>query len=160
MDNKKQRVVVNGKHSSYQCINAGVPQGSVLCPLLFLVYKNDFAHHLTSKATLNAYDTTLSKQLNDSVISTYELQNDLRMIDSWATKWKVKFSPTKSEALLISLKKDMTELNTYNFQNQQITKVENHNHLGLIWSNDGTWKRHLSNTLQKAVKRLDMLRAL
>ena len=82
------------------------------------------------------------------------------MIDSWATKWKVKFNPTKSESLLISRKKDMNELITYNFQNQHIIKVENHTHLGLIWSNDGTWKRHLSNTLQKAVKRLDMLRAL
>ena len=41
-----------------------------------------------------------------------------------------------------------------------IIKVENHTHLGLIWSSDGTWKRHLFNTLQKAVKRLDMLRAL
>ena len=82
------------------------------------------------------------------------------MIDSWATKWKVKFNPTKSESLLISRKKDINELITYNFQNQHIIKVENHTYLGLIWSNDGTWKRHLSNTLQKAVKRLDMLRAL
>ena len=160
LDNRKQRVVVNGKHSSYQCINAGVPQGSVLGPLLFLVYINDIANHLTSKATLYADDTTLSKQINDSVISTHELQNDLHMIDSWATKWKVKFNPTKSESLLISRKKDMNELITYSFQNQHIIKVENHTHLALIWSNDGTWKRQLSNTLQKAVKRLDMLRAL
>ena len=102
----------------------------------------------------------MSKQINDSVISTYELQNDLQMIDSWATKWKVKFNLTKSESLLISRKKDMNEFDTYSFQNQHISKVENHTHLSLIWSSDGTWKRHLSNTLQKAEKRLDMLRAL
>ena len=70
LDNRKQRVVVNDKHSSYQCINAGVPHGSVLGPLLFLLYINDIANHLTSKATLYADDTTLSKQINDSVIST------------------------------------------------------------------------------------------
>ena len=128
LDHRKQRVVVNGKHSSYQCINAGVPQGSVLGPLLFLVYINDIANHLTSKTTLYADDTTLSKQINDYVISTHELQNDLHMIDSWATKWKVKFNPTKSESLLISRKKYMNELNTYNFQNQHIIKVENHTH--------------------------------
>ena len=123
--------------------NAGVPQGSVLCPLLFLVYINDIANHLTSKATLYADDTTLSKQINDSVISTYEIQNDLHMIDCWASKWKVKSNPTKSESLLISRRKGMNECNIYSFQNQHIIKVENHTHLGLIWSSDGTWKRHL-----------------
>ena len=54
----------------------------------------------------------------------------------------------------------MNEFNTYSFQNQHIIKVENHTHLGLICSSDDTWKRHLSNTLQKVLKRLDMLRAL
>ena len=87
------------------------------------MYINAIADHLTSKATLYADDTTVSKQINDSVISTYELQNDLQMIDSWATKWKVKFNLTKSESLLISRKKDMNEFDTYSFQNQHISKV-------------------------------------
>ena len=62
---RKQRVVINGKTSSWKTINAGVPQGSVLGPLLFLIYINDISMHLSSRASLFADDTSLSKHISD-----------------------------------------------------------------------------------------------
>ena len=68
LTNRKQRVVLNGKHSSWQVIKAGVPQGSVLGPILFLIYINDIGQNLTAKPSLFADDTSLSKHIVDTLI--------------------------------------------------------------------------------------------
>ena len=70
--------------------NAGVPQGSVLGPLLILIYINDISMHLSSRASLFAGDTTLSKHVSD-YDDNGELQNDLNISENWAKQWKVKF---------------------------------------------------------------------
>ena len=69
LDNRKQHVVLNGKCSSWQTIYAGVPQGSVLGPLMFLIYINDIGNTLSSTATLFADDTSLSNHIIDDYIS-------------------------------------------------------------------------------------------
>ena len=89
---RKQRVVINGKTSSWKTINAGVPQGSVRGPLLFLIYVNDISMHLSSRASLFAGDKTLSKHISD-YDDNGELQNDLNISENWAKQWKVKFIP-------------------------------------------------------------------
>ena len=61
LTNRKQIVVLNGERSSWQLIKAGVPQGSVVEPILFLIYINDIGHNLTAKPSLFADDTSLSK---------------------------------------------------------------------------------------------------
>ena len=91
-----------GKTSSWKTMNADVPQGSVLGPLLFLIYINDISMHLSSRASLFADDTSLSKHISDYDTDNGELQNDLDIIENWAKQWKVKFNPLKSDALLIS----------------------------------------------------------
>ena len=102
IDNRKQRVVLNGKCSSWQTINAGVPQGSVLGPLMFLIYINDIGNNLSSTATLFADDTPLSKHIIDDNISNNEVQHDLDTNEAWASKWQVIFNPLESESRLVS----------------------------------------------------------
>ena len=58
--------------------------------------------HLSSRASLFADDTSLSKHISDYDTDNGELQNDLNIIENWAKQWKVKFNPLKSDALLIS----------------------------------------------------------
>ena len=157
--NRKQRVVLNGTCSSWQNIQAGVPQGSVLGPILFLIYINDIGSNLLSKASLFADDTSLSKHITDPIISNSEIQDDLNTIQSWATKWQVTFNPLKSEALMIALRPNRY-IHDFTFQNHSINNVDTHKHLGLIWNNDVSWKSHLSTVISKASKRIDMLRAL
>ena len=74
LSNRKQRVVINGKFSTWKCIQAGVPQGSVLGPLLFLVYINDITNNLSCRTSLFADDTSLSKPIDDPVMSNMEIQ--------------------------------------------------------------------------------------
>ena len=84
LSNRYQRVVLNGQSSNWAAVNAGVPQGSILGPLLFLVYINDLSTGLSSNPRLFADDTSLFSVVYDRKTSTNELNNDLLMIRSWA----------------------------------------------------------------------------
>ena len=83
--NREQRVVLNGQTSEWRKIKAGVPQGSVLGPLLFLIYINDLPDGITSICKIFADDTSL--------FSFNELNSDLERINQWAYQWKMQFNP-------------------------------------------------------------------
>ena len=83
LTNRKQRVVLNGKSSSWTNVKAGSPQGFVLGPLLFLIYVNNLADGLSSNTELFADDTSLFPVFHESVITTSELNSDLARIRQW-----------------------------------------------------------------------------
>ena len=93
LTNRKQKVALNGQSSSWTNVKAGVPQGSILGTLLFLVYINDLDDGLSSNAKLFADDTSLFSVIHDSVITTSELNSDLTRIKQWAFQWKMSFNP-------------------------------------------------------------------
>ena len=78
--NRKQRVTLNGQSSSWTNVNAEVPRGSTLGPLLFLIYINDLPDGLSSNAKLFADDTSLFSVVNDINTSGIELNSDLKKI--------------------------------------------------------------------------------
>ena len=82
--NRKQRVVLNGFPAGYSTIESGVPQGSVLGHLLFLIYINDLERNIKSNVKIFADDTMLFSIVNDPVISANELNQDLKVINQWA----------------------------------------------------------------------------
>ena len=77
---RKQRVVLNGQNSSWENVNAGVPQGSILGPLLFLIYINDLSNGVSSNCKLFAVDTSLFAVVNDIQSSAVTLRNDLSVM--------------------------------------------------------------------------------
>ena len=81
LKDRKQRVILNGQFSSWTSVNAGVPQGSILGPLLFLIYINDLADGLSSNSKLLADDTSLFSVIHDVDTSANELNNDLYQIN-------------------------------------------------------------------------------
>ena len=95
--NRKQRVALNGQISSWTDVNAGVPQGSILGPLLFLIYINDLAVGLSSNAKLFADDTSLLSAVHNANTTAEELNNDLVKISRWAYQWKMSFNPDPSK---------------------------------------------------------------
>ena len=95
--NRKQRVALNGQSSSWTIVNARVPQGCILCPLLFLIYINDLQDGLSSNAKLFADDTSLFSVVHDINTSAIELNSDLKKINDWAFQWKMTFNPDRSK---------------------------------------------------------------
>ena len=101
---RKQRVCLNGVYSNTVTIEAGVPQGSILGPLLFLIYINDKVSDITSNIKLFADDTSLSIVVENPTITADILNDDPQNINSWAYKWLVTFKSAKTESMLISKK--------------------------------------------------------
>ena len=91
--NRKQRVAINGFYSEFAEIESGVPQGSVLGPLLFLVYINDLERDIISNVKFFADDTMLYSIVKDPIKSASDLNHDLKMIYQWAWQWKMAFNP-------------------------------------------------------------------
>ena len=82
--NRKQRVVLNGKTSEWKDVLAGVPQGSVLGPLFFLIYINNQCDNLNSGVRLFADDTSLFSVIENEIIGAEELNRDLEKVRLWA----------------------------------------------------------------------------
>ena len=87
LSDRKQRVLLNGQTSEWRNVTAGVPQGSILGPLLFLIYINDLSGDLSSKAKLLPDDTSLFSVTHDTATSANEPNNDLKIISDWAFQW-------------------------------------------------------------------------
>ena len=81
---KKQRVVLNGQTSSWADVNARVPQGSILDPLLSLIYINDLVDALSSNSKLFADDPSLLSDVHNANNTSKELNNDLVRLNRWA----------------------------------------------------------------------------
>ena len=109
LNNRKQRVILNVCSAEYATIESGVPQGSVLGPLLFLIYFNDLEKNVKSNVKFFADDTMLFSIVNDPVISANDLDRDLNVINQWAYQWKMEFNPDPNKQateLLFSCKKN------------------------------------------------------
>ena len=97
LTNRKQRVGLNGQVSTWTSVNAEVPQGSILDPLLFLIYINDLSDTLPSNAKLFADDTSFFPVIHDINVSAGKLYEDLKRISEWAFQWKMIFNLDFSE---------------------------------------------------------------
>ena len=109
----KQRVVLNGQTSDWRKINSGVPQESVLGPLLFLIFINDLPDGIASLCKIFADDTSLFSKVYDIDISAKELNSDLENISKWAFQWKMQFNPDpnkQANEVYFSKKKQKTVL--------------------------------------------------
>jgi hypothetical protein len=105
LKDRQQRVIINGVSSRWGNIESGVPQGSVLGPLLFLIFINDIAHVITNcNIRLFADDTCLFIEVNDHTEGAAKLNEDLLHITDWSNKWLVCFSPQKTKDMVISNK--------------------------------------------------------
>ena len=97
LSNRFQRVLLNAQGSSWRPIFGGVPQGSILGPLLFLIYINDLPNELKSNAKLFANDTSLLTIVKDKNKSHNMLNNNLKPIYKWAYNWEMFFNPNPSK---------------------------------------------------------------
>lgn len=160
LSNRKQRVIIPGGSSNWIPIQAGVPQGSILGPLLFLIYINDIVLNINSTVRLFADDTSLYLIVDDPVTTARCLNLDLDVIHQWAERWLVKFNAAKSESLLVSRKTNKHVHPPLFMNNEQIKEVSSHKHLGIFLSNDGTWHEHINYITAKAWVRINVMRKL
>ena len=155
LSGRLQRVILNGQTTSWRPILAGVPQGSILGPLLFLIYINNLPNKLKSNAKLFAEDTSLFTIVKDENKSANVLDNDLSLILEWAFNWKMLFNPdpTKpAQEVLFSRKKKTLYHPTLSLNNIQVERASSQKHLGLILYEKLNFKQHIGSAIAKIIK--------
>ena len=161
--NRKQRVVLNGCKSEWGDIQSGVPQGSVLGPLLFLIYINDLEVGIKSKVKFFADDTSLFSIVKDPTISANDLNHDLELISNWAYQWKMSFNPDPNkQAVEIVFSRKLNPIDHPNiyFNGVQVKKVKSHEHLGLTLDSKLIFASHINDKISKARKGLGIIKIL
>ena len=149
LSNRKQRVVPNGQNSSWTNDHAGVLQGSILGPLLFLIYINDLSDNLTNNAKRFA-DDTLFSVVHDVNTSAKKLNNDLKKVNDWAFQWKMSFNPDpnkQAQEVIFSLKSKRSTHSPLDFSNNNVSQTYSQKHLGVILDFILTFTEHLNNVL-------------
>ena len=156
LSNRKQCVVVEGENSSYVPVESGVPQGSVLGPVLFLLYINDIPEGFNSTCRLFA-DDTISYLTVKSNADAKQLQDDLQALASWEQRWSMEFHPDKCKVLSISRSKSPIKFE-YILHGHKLEHVASAKYLGVTFNNKLTWDEHISTITSKANRTLGFLR--
>ena len=161
LSKRKQRVVLNGQSSEWAHILSGVPQGSVLGPLLFLVFINDLENGIKSGINFFADDTSIFSIVRDPCLTAEELNQDLNTINQWATQWKMSFNPdpTKpAEEILFSVKRKSPDHPPLFFNGTEVVRVTEHKHLGLTFDPKLNFVAHINAKCATARKGIGLLK--
>ena len=151
--------VVDGEKSEMLDVKAGVPQGSRLGPLLFLIYMKDITVGIESDILIFADDTSLFVSGSDPAQTTEILNRDLQRISDCATKWKVKFNTSKTKSIIFS-NKVLNNSPPLILNGCNIDLVNEHRHLGLYLSSSLDWTKQISEVCLKANRKISVLRSV
>ena len=155
---RAQRVIINGIESDYVRVISGVPQGTVLGPLMFLLYINDISENISSTIRLFADDCIVYRPIINSD-DTNMLQKDLDEISNWACKWQLKFNVSK--CVLLRVTRNHSQFtNSYILNNQTIQLSDACRYLGVTLNSTLTWNTHITNATNRATKMLNFIRKM
>ncbi|KAI8493409.1 DTW domain-containing protein 2 [Branchiostoma belcheri] len=153
---RTQCVVFDGGTSKTVKVTSGVPQGTVLGPLLFLLYINDLPQSVSSHVRLFA-DDCLIYRIITKPSDAQGLQSDLDALTGWQNRWLMSFNPSKCHILHITRKRHPI-LTQYTLCNEILTSVKSHPYLGVHLSDDLRWDTHIKHTTSKAGRVLGVIR--
>ena len=153
---RSQQVIVDGENSPQSRVRSGVPQGTVLGPLMFLIYINDIGVGVQSSVRLFA-DDSLVYRVVDSEMDAAALQRDLDRLCGWARDWHMTFNPAKCYVLSIT-NKSAPIRSVYTMLGHRLQQVEHHPYLGVELSRNLDWGPHINNIIPKAQRSLNFIR--
>ena len=155
LSERTQQVVVDGEFSGQVPVTSGVPQGSVLGPVLFLLFINDITEGVTSDMRLFANDTIIYKTIRSRTDSD-NLQKDLSRLEKWSKDWQMEFHPAKCNILHITRSK--RPITSHTIYGHDLESLDTAKYLGVHLSTDLRWNRHVDATRQSASGVLKFLR--
>ena len=157
LSNRTQTVLLENMTSSKIPVTSGVPQGTVLGPILFLTYINDLPEYIKhSRIRLFADDSMIYRQIK-SQSDCLKLQEDLEAAIRWKHDWLMSFHPDKCNIMNITSKRNPIHF-YYNMHGHIIESVQHAKCLGVTISTDLKWNTHIQQTAAKANKSLCFIR--
>ena len=149
LEKREQTVVIEGTSSRTKPVTSGVPQGTVLGPVLFLVYINDLSACAASSTTrLFADDCLIYKEIRTPQDAA-DLQSDLDALQQWERQWLMSFHPQKCQLLRITRKKSPIEAD-YSIHGHILEKADTAKYLGVSLHKHCSWSPHIHQTAKKA----------
>ena len=153
LKDRNMKVVLDGEDSEQAKVKSGVPQGTVLGPLLFLCHINDLPDSVTSTVRLFADDCLMYRTIKEFQ-DHREPQSDLVKLERWADRWGMKFNAEKCYTLSTKSK----SFYLYTLCGTFLKHVEDTAYLGINFSSDLKWTTHINNITKKAGQTLGFLR--
>ena len=161
LEDRQQRVTLDGESSDWANVEAGVPQGSILGPILFLIYINDLIKVVGSDIRIFADDTFIFRIVNST--SATELMKDLNAITRWSVQWKLEFNPTMTKQaveVLFSNNKIKSKLDPLVLNGILIKQEDETKHLGFTLDSKLQYQSHIEEKLAKARSGLGLMKQL
>ena len=149
--------------SEWKNITAGVPQGSVLGPLLFLVYINDLTDDISCHMRLFADDSSLFTRVEGIDETHVKIVKDLQTITNWAHQWKMVFNPDVTKQaieVIFSVKKKKPEHLNLLFNHIPVSREDHTKHLGVYLDSGLSFSKHVREAVMKATKGVSLLKYL
>ena len=167
LSNRYQKVVVENSQSDLLPVLSGVPQGSIIGPLLFVIFINDIGEGISENSSISLYadDTKLYREINND--QDHEvLQQDINVLSNWATNNLMRFHPDKCKILTVSLQHDPSPLIqalpfskfVYCIGNTALEFVNSEKDLGVHFNKSLTWTEHCNFLFSKANRNLGLIR--
>ena len=157
LSNRTQKVRVNNQYSRESPVQSGIPQGSILGPILFTIFINDLPDGIKSICKIFADDT---KIYNDS--NSYpDIQEDIVHLQNWSEKWKLFFNISKCKIMHIGNKDDQSRENYFMFDGQTkitIEECDQEKDLGVIFDETLIFDKHINSAINKANKMLGLIK--
>ena len=155
---RTQQVVLDGQASDPVPVLSGVPQGSVLSPVLFLIFINDLLDNIRSSVRLFADDCVLYRNIH-SLQDCLTLQEDLTSLGQWEADRQMKFNVAKCHSMRVTRHQHHKQiLFDYSLHNQTLENVHSAKYLGITITDNMDWGQHVSEISSKATKTLGFLR--
>lgn len=154
LTNRSQRVVVGGCHSDWAPVTSGVPQGSVLGPLLFLVFINDLPDAISCPMKVFADDTKICNQVSlDTSIEA--LQSDIDAAVKWSDKWQLPFNEGKCKVLHVG---SANQGHTYQMRGTPLEHLLQEKDLGIKIDTELKFHKQATSAVSKASQMLAVIR--
>ena len=146
LTNRRQRVVVENGKSEWANVISGIPQGSVLGPILFIIFINDLPDVVSSTVQIFADDTKIYRTINN-IGDTIILQEDLNKLQQWSTKWQLKFNAKKCKVMHLGSRNSKAE---YAMEGTTLNTVIEEKDLGVLIDEELKFHKHVSAAVAKA----------
>lgn len=158
LTNRKQFVVIDDNFSGELPVTSGVPQGSILGPLLFLIYINDITDTITEPVQIRLFadDCVVFNEITCSDDQA-ALNSNLQNIVSWCEKWNMELNVEKSVYMKITKKVKKLSF-PYNIASKALIEVNQYKYLGVTITNNLSWNTHISNICKSSFRKLCFLR--